>query len=267
MALLALFAPAEGPEGRRRVRWSLADLSRATGLDKSVVLRLMATMAEHGFVLQDPATKTYGIGPTAFAVGNAYDPVAMLGPAARPVMEALTERCGHASYLGVRVGNRYQFVLAVESIRSVRVTIDVGELRHLHTGAIGKALLADLGDEEIRDLVGPDPLPRMTERTIERLDDLLADLAEVRRRGVARNRQEAIVGVGSVAVPVRDALGQVIAGLGIVFPSHIVSGTESEQLAATVAEAGREIERRLGRQQGAASAAETEPAGMPARGA
>ena len=161
-------------------------------------------------------------------------------------MEELTARCGHASYLGVPAGQHYIFVVAVESTRSIRVTIEVGERRLYHSGAIGKILLAAMPDERIRQVVGSDPLPKVTPYTIDRIERLLDEVNAVRRSGIAYNREEAIVGAGSVAVGIHDARGECVAGLGIVFPTHIVSEAEVEALVPLVRTAGTEISQRLG---------------------
>lgn len=245
MRLLSHFAP-QGPDAIRRTRWSVSDMARASGLHKSVVARLMATMATHGFVFQDPISRTYSIGPAAFAVGSAYEPYQVLGQIAHPVMSALTAACGHASYLGVPASDHYVFLLACESTRSIRVTIEIGEQRPYHTGAIGKALLAGMSDDDIVARVGPDPLPQMTPYSITSLDHLMTQVSEIRRTGIARNQDEAILGTGSVAAGIRDAQGETVAGLGIVYPSHVVSAEEIERLADIVQRAGQDIERQLG---------------------
>jgi IclR family acetate operon transcriptional repressor len=246
LQLLSLFAPHRTEMAPRRTTWSVSDLSRASGLHKSVVARLMATMAREGFVVQDPVSKAYSIGPQAFAVGTAYEPHTVLDKVARPIMEELTARCGHASYLGVPAGGYYVIVVAVESIRSIRVTIELGESRNYHTGAIGKVILAGWSDDEIRALLGPGPLPQITPYTTTALDALLAEIADVRRAGVAFNRNETILGVGSVAVGVDDGRGERIAGLGIVYPTHVVTDAEVAELTCVVCEAGTAIASRLG---------------------
>jgi IclR family acetate operon transcriptional repressor len=246
LQLLSLFAPHRMRHAPRRTQWTVSDLARATGLHKSVVARLMATMALDGFVVQDPATKAYRIGPQAFAVGSAYEPLTVLDRVARPVMTALTERCGHASYLGVPAGSHWVFLIAVESLRSVRVTIEVGENRYYHSDAIGKTLLSGLDDEQIRTLLGPGPLPKVTPNTIDTLDAVLAEVARVRREGVAYNREESIVGAGSVAVPIHDGHGAIVAGLSLVYPTHIVTAAEVEEVTELVRRAGRQISQGLG---------------------
>jgi DNA-binding IclR family transcriptional regulator len=244
--LLSHFAPRRTDVAFHRKAWTVSDLARATGLHKSVVARLMSTMALEGFVAQDPMSKAYSVGPEAFAVGNAYEPYFILNQVARPVMEDLTARCGHASYLGVPSGDHYVFLIAVESIRSVRVAIGVGERRAFHTGAIGKVLLAAMPEGRERAILGVGPLPQMTPHTITDVDLLLAQLAEVRRTGVAINHQESILGAGSVAVGVHNATGECVAGLAVVYPTHVVTDAEIDGLTRVVAAAGSEVSRRLG---------------------
>src|SRR5437868_6924381 len=99
MKLLSAFTP-------ERSQWSVSDLGRWSGLHKSVVARLMATMAMDGFVVQDPVTRTYTIGPQCFAVGSAYEPYTMLDRIARPIMQELALATGHACALGVPVGSQ-----------------------------------------------------------------------------------------------------------------------------------------------------------------
>ncbi|MCA9860333.1 MAG: IclR family transcriptional regulator, partial [Thermomicrobiales bacterium] len=159
---------------------------------------------------------------------------------------ALTEACGHASYIGVPAGRHYVFLIAVESTRSVRVTIDVGENRAYHSGAIGKVLLADLDDDEVIELTGTAPFPQLTPKTIVSPNDLLKEIAEIRQTGVAFNREESILGASSIAVAIRDSNERAVAGLAIVFPSHIVDDEEIARFVPLVQATGREISHRLG---------------------
>ena len=68
---------------------SVAELAHETGLHKSIVTRLMATMARRGFVVQDPSTRRYRIGPMLFSAGSLYEPFAMYRELAEPVLSDL----------------------------------------------------------------------------------------------------------------------------------------------------------------------------------
>ncbi len=240
MRLLGLFSP-------QRPDWSVAELARETGLHKSVVTRMMATMAAAGFVVQDPVGRGYGVGPRAFAVGAGYRPHAVLTQIAGPVMRELTERRGHATSLGVPAGERFVYLLVHESRHPVRVAAGTGEFRDYHANAIGKVLLAALADDEVRLLVGPEPLPERTPATVTAIEPLLAELADVRGSGIAHNRQEAVVGVGAVAATIDEGGGRRVAGLSIVYPSHLVDEAEEAELIEAVRDAAALISARLSR--------------------
>jgi DNA-binding IclR family transcriptional regulator len=230
-----------GKFGTIRKSWGVMDLSRETGLHKSVVTRILATMAREGFVVQDPESRAYSAGPKAFAVGSSYEPQEVLGQVARPVMRRVTEQCGHATSLGVPAGDRFIYLLVIESTLPVRVAARVGEERDYHANSIRKILLAGMSDAEIRERVAARPLRAHTEHTVVGLDQLMVEIAEIRRTGMATNREEAVLGVGARAVPILDGAGHWTAGLSIVYPIHLVEDREVSELEHLVRDAGQEI--------------------------
>jgi DNA-binding IclR family transcriptional regulator len=241
MKLLSAFTP----ETRQ---WSVSDLARWSGLHKSVVARLMGTMAMDGFVVQDPTTRTYTIGPQGFAVGSAYEPYTMLDRIARPVMQELAVASGHACALGVPVGREFMYLIVVEGPRStpIRVTIEVGARRPYHAAAIGKILLAHMPPVRAHDILGDGPLPKLTPHTIDSVERIDAELSEVRRTGIATSQQEAIIGAGAVAAGIKNAQGETIAGLNVTYLIHIVPEEERATLAHLTVEAARRISQRVG---------------------
>ncbi|HEX5497599.1 MAG TPA: IclR family transcriptional regulator, partial [Thermomicrobiales bacterium] len=181
MRVLARFS-AQQPQ------WTVSDLARATGVHKSIITRLLATMAREGFVAQDPVSRAYRVGPKAFAVGSAYRPHAILGQIAEPAMRRVTEQCGHATSIGTPAGAKFVYLLVHDSASPIRVVANVGEERDYHANATGKVLLAGMAGVEARNIIGTGPLPRHTPHTITAVPDLLAELGRVRDAGVAYNR-------------------------------------------------------------------------------
>lgn len=225
LCLLSLFTPSKPV-------WAVGDLARKSGLHKSVVTRLMATMAQQGFVVQDSSSRAYSIGPQAFAVGSVYEPYHVLHQITRPLMDELTLRSGHSTCLGVAAGQRCMIVDTLEGNNQLRVAFEIGERPHYHGAAIGKVLLAGLSAEQVHEIVGDTPLPAITTHTITDHELLRSELQRVRDRGYALSDQESIIGVGAVAAPLTNSLGAVIAGLSVVFPSHLTPNAEIETLVA-----------------------------------
>jgi IclR family acetate operon transcriptional repressor len=120
----------------------------------------------------------------------------------------------------------------LEGNNQLRVAFEIGERPHYHSAAIGKVLLAGMADEQVRALVGDEPFPAITPRSITSLDALRAELARVREQGYALSDQESIIGVGAVAAPLTNAYGNTVAGISVVYPSHLTSDSEIAELIA-----------------------------------
>ena len=115
----------------------------------------------------------------------------------------------------------------------------VGSAFPLHCTANGKALLSGLDDDAIRDLL-PAQLTRFTAATITSRDALLAELDEIRRSGVAFDREEHTDGISAVAAVVRDAHGPV-AAISVPVPTQRFTGNEDRYAGAVRAAAGRAV--------------------------
>jgi DNA-binding IclR family transcriptional regulator len=118
--------------------------------------------------------------------------------------------------------------------------------RPAHATALGKALLAALTDEEIRQLLGPDPLRKFTGKTIVDRAALLREIEEVRRKGIAYDDGEFDAEIRCVAVPVHDFAGRVAGAVGISGALWRLSLQALHDKAQQVREAARLISAQLG---------------------
>jgi DNA-binding IclR family transcriptional regulator len=121
----------------------------------------------------------------------------------------------------------------------------VGAQLPAHTSALGKALLAFAAPEVVEDLVAEE-LPRLTRRTLTAAA-LRRELDAVRERGVARERDEAVLGEASLAAPIFDHAGHAVGAIGVVGETSVIlPRAPSAELQAAVIEAARGISRELG---------------------
>lgn len=233
---------------RHHARRSVGELAQATGLHKSIVTRLMATMAQEGFVVQDPLTRRYIIGPMLFSAGSLYEPAAMYREVAEPVLNELVADCGYTCGIGVPIGSEVIMVAVAEPppANGIRVSMVVGSRRPIYIGSTGKVILAGMSEDQVRSILGDNSLPAWTANTPATVDGLLRELAEIRRRGYATNREESVLGSGGVAAPVVDPAGAVMAGLFITFPVQFVPEPEMRPLAELAVSAAQRISRQLG---------------------
>lgn len=208
-AVQLLRALAEPPETA-----GVTELARRLGLQKSVVHSLLATLAYHGLVEQDPETRQYRLGMGVFQLGQVVARRLSLHNVARPVMEELANQVLHSVHLVSRQGRIGVCVEEVIPPGRFRLTLNPGSTAPLHAGASFKAILAFLTVTEIDDYLNT-PLERFTDATICDPRRLREELAAIRRQGYAVSHGELCPGASAVAAPIRNHDGRVVASISV----------------------------------------------------
>lgn len=195
---------------REQPRVRLTDACKYLGVAHSTAHRLLAMLAHHGFVQQEPVTRAYIAGPALVEVGLAVVGSLNVREQARPMMEELSTELGETVHLGVLEGNQVRYVDGVESERALRVVSRTGTLAPAHCTSLGKALLAQLSDEQVAELypTSAEPFTSPTEKSITTQAKLMKEIAKARERGYAVNAGEVEEDVGSVAIAFRDFAGR-----------------------------------------------------------
>jgi DNA-binding IclR family transcriptional regulator len=228
-------------------RFGVTELSAMTGLTKNQVFRILQTLMPSGFVVQDPETKVYRLGPRLIDLAAVAVHGTSLVHIAAPVLDQLAERTGETVNLVTRLDNRWAICIDKrESAQRLRITARVGARFALHVGSSPKLLLAYSPPESIEAyLRACTPLTRFTERTITDPDVLRAELERIRQQGYVISNEELDPGVCSIAAPIHDHTGQVIAGISVAAPTFRLGPEQHQATIEAVLWAGREISRRL----------------------
>jgi DNA-binding IclR family transcriptional regulator len=219
-----------------------ATLARSLELPRSSVYRLLAELAEQGFVLHFPEARRYGLGIAAFELSSGYvrqEPVTRLG---RPVLAALVDRIGESAHLAVLVGREVVYLVEERAPRRPPLVTDVGVRLPSHLTASGRALLASMPREQVRALF-PDASTLVSRGTAVSLRELRSELVATRARGYAVEDGEITPGFSSVAVAVTDRSGWPVTSLAVTFEAGTVP--DPEALAAAVRRGAEELRRRL----------------------
>jgi DNA-binding IclR family transcriptional regulator len=221
----------------------LERIMRACGLPRSTAYHLVNAMIEEGFVVHLADERRYGLGLAAFEVGSGYTRQAPLQRIARRPLTSLVDRTGHSAHLAVLHGRDVLYVLEERAPGRPPLVTDVGVRLPAHLTASGRAILAALPAAQVRALY-PDrsAFVQRTGLGPQSLTALRAVLAEVRRRGHAREDGEVTPGLASVAAPVLDHNGHPIAGVAVTYPA---GRADAAALATAVAETAGVLSRRL----------------------
>jgi DNA-binding IclR family transcriptional regulator len=223
----------------------VTELGRKLDVHKATASRLIATLAERGFVERDPISEKYRLGYGLISLAGAAVGGNDLVRAARPILDDLAERTRETVNLGVLSGESVVYVDQVTGTRSIVSVSWVGQRTPLHCTSNGKALLAYSTDSE-RERLLRTPLTRLTPRTITDMKKLRSQLAEIRARGYAQTLEELEEGLNAVAAPVRGMGGDVVAALSVSGPAFRMRGVDLPRLGRLTADAALAISRRLG---------------------
>ena len=224
----------------------ISELSRRTRLSKTVVFRITQTMSDRGFIEQDPETAEYRIGLRAFEVGALYYSHMTLERQAMRPMREMEAKQGYNVYLAVLDGRHVVYLAAVDSRGPIQVRVAVGSRAYAHATAVGKVLLAYLPADEAHELLTSAPLEALTPKTVTSVPRLERQLAQIRQTGVAVNSGETFQDAGSLAAPIRDRSGKVVAAVSNGYPLYSVSEADLPRLISEVVECADEISRLLG---------------------
>lgn len=186
---------------RRGGRATLGELCSDTGLAAATVHRLCGTLADSGHLRRD-ARRDYLLGPRLQRVGDAAGRATWSW--AEPVLSAVVDGTGETANLAVREGDGVVYLAQVPSPHSMRMFTEVGRRVHVHCTAVGKALVAQDDDDEVRRMLARTGMRRYTDSTIVGPDQLIDELDRVRRAGYATDESEQEEGVRCVAIAVGE---------------------------------------------------------------
>ena len=182
----------------------VTELAERTGLAQPTIHRILQTLTALGYVRR-AAGRRYSLGPALVRLGDSAS--RLLARWARPVLEQVEAEAKETANLAVLDGDMAVYLAQVPSRHQMRMFTEVGRRVHLHSTGVGKALLAQLPDEEALGVVRRAGMPSFTGTTITSEEALLAELRATRTRGFSVDDGEQEVGVRCVAVPVGDVGG------------------------------------------------------------
>jgi DNA-binding IclR family transcriptional regulator len=203
---------------------TMAEASRELGVARSTAHRLLAMLAYHRFVWQDPVTKAFVPGNALIQVGLSVVRKMNIRSLARPLLESLAARTGETVHVVGRQDASVIFLDGVESKRALRAGNRTGDVMPANCTAGGKALLAFLDAGQLAAVFPGEALPVMTGLSIGKRGDLERELDTVRNRGYATNREESEPGITAIAAGVVDRFGRPRASITVTAPTSRIPG-------------------------------------------
>jgi DNA-binding IclR family transcriptional regulator len=239
-ALHILEAFSDGP-GQR----SVSEIAERFQLPMSQVSRILATFASAGWLEQDSKTRRYSVGLSAYVFGSRFVQFHPLTRHAIPVLRSVVDRSGFNTTLSILDHLKPLYLLGIAGPVPVDLASAFGSYFPFHATAAGKVLAAFAHADIRAAMLERTELERLTSRTIVDIARLSDELDEVFRRGYARSDGERVPGIGALAVPVIAHSGIVVAAIGNVFPTKMVSGDELDYHAEILRNGARALSERI----------------------
>ena len=204
--------------GERRVL-RITEASAELGVGSSTAHRLLSSLKNHGFVVQDKPNGPYRPGPSLTEVAVSAIGGFDIRRASRAVLEDLRDEMRETVSLLMLEARDVRFVDCFESPRSVRVGSRTGLVLPAHCTAGGKAILAALAPAEFDRRYAEHELEVRTTSSIKNQQDLIDEIEIVRERGYAVNFGEGEDGISAVSVAIQDLTGAPLFSIAVAVPS------------------------------------------------
>jgi IclR family transcriptional regulator, acetate operon repressor len=180
----------------REGQLTLSQLAAECGLPLPTIHRLARTLVSLGYLRQEQ-NRQYALGPRFLLFGESSS-----NSVAQPHLRRLVDEIGETANLAMRDGDQVAYIAQAPGRHAMRMFTEVGRRVLPHCTAVGKVLLAPMGDEAVRQILQRTGMPRHTEHTIVDPGEFVRQLARVRLEGHAVDEGEQEVGVRCVAVAV-----------------------------------------------------------------
>jgi IclR family pca regulon transcriptional regulator len=196
-----------------RPRLTIADVSRSVDMDRATCRRLLLTLVSVGYAAQDG--RFFRLTPRVLRLGYAYLHTASLPNIVQPLLEQLSRDTDESCSASVLDGQSIVYVARASRRRVMSINLSVGSRLPAYCSSMGRVLLASIPPSEAKALLEATELQTHTPKTVTDIGQLMGELATIRSQSYAIVDEELEIGLRSIAVPLINSQGSVVAALNI----------------------------------------------------
>ncbi|SCU87602.1 Transcriptional regulator IclR family [Cupriavidus necator] len=220
---------------------SAAELARRLKVPRSTVFRLLATLEMMGFVERTDGGREFRLGMAVLRLGFDYLASLELTELGRPLLDRLRDEIHYPCNLVVRDGRSIVYVAKSMASRPFASTVNVGTRLPAHATVLGRVLLEDLSLAELRALYPEERLEVYSESTPRTVEELYDMVQRDRQRGYVLHEGFFEASISTIAAPVRDRSGKVVAALGATIPASRIDPDQLDNVVEQVRRAAAEL--------------------------
>lgn len=226
---------------------SLTEIAQLTGLGQSATQRFLYTLRSMGYIHQDPRTKRYALTSRVLDFGHTYLRNSWLLEAASPYLWEASKRSDETVNLTELDGTDIVYIARFPSRRIISVNVVLGDRLPVFATAPGRAMLAFLPTEKAQRILENSQIRTLTPYTCIEQSEIEKKFHIIRKDGYAVSEQETYIGDTSIAAPIYNGQGQIIAAVNIsVASAYWTLERVIQELAPNVLETARAISKAVG---------------------
>lgn len=218
---------------------ALKDIGAKTGLPESTLFRVLLTLEKHGY-LQQAVDGTYQLAPK-LRFGWLVEEANALRAAIRPELERLAHQFNETASVAYLYEDRIHVLDSVETFHEIRMSNRIGRVLPPHCSAMGKAITAFQERAMAEQILETYGLSRRTDHTITDRALLFEQFSEIRKTGIAADREESILGGICYSAAIRPAGKPVVAAISLSTPILRMTPERDEQTRKAILQAANRI--------------------------
>ena len=209
----------------------LQDIAQQSGIPASTCLRMLTTLKNGGYVLQDRVSLRYSLSLKFAQIGSQVKRRINLQGIAHPYLTELAIKCRESSCIAIQQEMEVVYIDVEDGPDNMlQILQRIGKRAPMHCTGVGKVMLTDYDDAAIDSYIARKGLPQVTEHTLTTREALVEELARIRQQGYAIDNEECELGARCIATGIRDYTGNIVAGLSVSGPISRMSFERIEEI-------------------------------------
>jgi DNA-binding IclR family transcriptional regulator len=197
-------------------------------IPKSSLTALLVDLLSQDYVVQDSLSKRFTLGPKILILARKYVENIDILNYGRNFVNEISKETLQTVTLTTRIGFDALVVYKVDAAQPILPNVQVGIYLPLYASAAGKVMLAFFKEKEVQQYLNSTDFVKFTPKTVVDRKKILSDLIEIKRSGLAYNREGFREGVTAIAAPVFDYHKEVIASITISAPSFLLNSQKEK---------------------------------------
>jgi len=194
-------------------RLTLTEVAARTELNRATARRFLFTLNALGYI--DSDGKRFWLAPKILELGYAYLVSQPIVDTVQPFIERVSQETGESCSVSMLDGSDVVYIARYLTHHIMSVTLNVGTRLPAYATSMGRILLSAQNDDEIDALLSDTPLKPFTEFTLTDIGALKQELHKTREQGYSIVSQELEIGLRSIAVPIRNQNGRIVAAINV----------------------------------------------------